>query len=138
VRHILLLSLGALALAAQGIGTQTTTAKPPLAKPVAATKPAPAPTSDIQLEKAIRDRFAKSKIHAENFTVSVKQGVATITGKTDVIQRKGTATRLAKLTGARAVNNEVEVSEAARERAGRNLEKGRRRAQVKRSEVTGR
>lgn len=134
--HILLFFLGALALAAQGNGTQTTTAKPPPAKPVAATRPAP--IGDIQLEKAIRDRFAKSKIHSENFTVSVKQGVATIAGKTDVIQRKGTATRLAKVAGARAVNNEIEVSEAARERAGQNLEKGRRRAQVKRSEVTGR
>lgn len=120
-------------IAGQLAGAQTVPAKP-----VAAAKTAPAQMTDAQIEQAIRARFGKSKIKSENFTVSVRQGVATLGGKTDVIQRKGTATRLAKLAGAKAVNNEIEVSEAARERASQNLSKGRRRAQVKRSEVSGR
>lgn len=113
--------------------------QPPPAKPVPAPRVAAAPPAgDAQLERAIRDRFNRSKIRTENFTIQVRQGVATLGGKTDVIQRKGTATRLARLAGAKAVNNQIEVSEAARERAANNLEKGRRRAQVKRSEVSGR
>lgn len=72
---------------------------------------------DAEVERAIRARFAKSKIGRENFQVKVQGGVATIEGTTDVIQRKGTATRLAKLAGARAVDNRIEVSEAARRKA---------------------
>jgi hypothetical protein len=55
--------------------------------------------SDAQIEATIRAKFARSKISVEKFTVHVQGGVATIEGKTNVIQRKGTATRLAK-TGA--------------------------------------
>jgi hypothetical protein len=102
-------------------------------------KPAPAaavrPASDAIIEADIRARFQRSKIKADNFTVKVQGGIATIEGKTKVIQRKGAATRLAKLGGARAVNNKIEVDEAAREKAANNLEKGRRRAQIKRGEV---
>jgi len=92
---------------------------------------APAP-NDAQIEKAIRARFAASKISVNHFTVRVQGGVATIEGKTDVLQHKGTATRLARTAGARQVVNKVEVSQAAREKASRNLAKGRRRAQIKR------
>ncbi len=90
--------------------------------------------NDRELEAAIRARFAKSKISTNHFTVRVQGGVATVEGHTDVIQHKGTATRLAKAAGAREVVNKVEVSEAAKQRASANLAKGRRRAQVKRSE----
>ena len=90
--------------------------------------------SDAELEKAIRARFSRSKINANHFEVRVQGGIATINGKTDIIQHKGTATRLAKLAGAAAVNNRVEVSQAARDRANANLATGRRRAQVKRDE----
>ena len=90
--------------------------------------------SDAELEKAIRVRFSRSKINTNHFEVRVQGGVATIDGKTDIIQHKGTATRLAKLAGATAVNNRVQVSQAARDRANANLETGRRRAQVKRDE----
>jgi osmotically-inducible protein OsmY len=90
--------------------------------------------NDRQVEAAIRARFAESKINVNHFTVHVQGGVATIEGHADVIQHKGTATRLARAAGAREVVNRIEISEAARERAEANLAKGRRRVQVKRSE----
>lgn len=90
--------------------------------------------NDHQLQTDIGARFAKSKIGVNHFVVHVQGGVATIEGHTDVIQHKGTATRLARLAGAREVVNRVELSEAAKERAANNLAKGRRRVQVKRSE----
>ena len=90
--------------------------------------------SDAQLEGAIRTKFAKSK-SANGFTVHVQGGVASIEGKTDVVQHKAAATRMAKTAGAVAVNNRVQVSDAAKKRAAGNLEEGRRRAQVKRGEV---
>jgi hypothetical protein len=67
--------------------------------------------------------------------VHVQGGVATIEGRTDVIQHKGTATRMAKTAGAVAVNNRVQITDAARQRATANLEKGRRRAQIKRGDA---
>lgn len=106
-------------------------------------RPATAPTkksatqpklSDQQLEAAIRTKFANSKSSAA-FTVRVQNGVANIDGKTDVIQHKAAATRMAKTAGAVAVNNRVQVSEAAKKKAAGNLEEGRRRAQVKRGET---
>src|SRR5262245_17499003 len=100
---------------------------PPKARPA----PAPARPSDAQLEASIR---AKSK-SASSFTVRVQGGVAHIDGKTDVIQRKAAATRMAKVAGAIAVDNRVQVSDAAKQRAAGNLEEGRRRAQVKRGDT---
>jgi hypothetical protein len=90
--------------------------------------------SDAEIEAAIRARFAKSKSGIDKFTVRVQNGVATVEGKTDVVQRKAAATRMAKAAGARQVVNKVEVSTAAKEKASQNLATGRRRAQVKRSE----
>ena len=99
-------------------------------------RPAAGPTpTDAVLENAIRQRFARSKSGADKFTVRVQGGVATIEGKTDVVQRKSAATRMAKTAGAKKVLNKIEVSEAARRDASANLATGRRRAQVKRSEV---
>src|SRR5207249_4222995 len=77
--------------------------------------------SDADLEKAIKARFAKSKISTNNFTAHVQGGVATLEGRTDVIQHKGTATRLAKNAGAIAVVNHIQVSDAAKEKAANNL-----------------
>ncbi|MDQ6665634.1 MAG: BON domain-containing protein [Acidobacteriota bacterium] len=94
--------------------------------------------SDADLEKAIRARFARSKISTNKFTCHVQGGVATLEGKTNVIQHKGTATRLAKNVGAIAVVNKIEISEEAREKAANNLAKGRRRAQVTRGDVVAR
>jgi BON domain len=91
--------------------------------------------TDAQLESAIRAKFAKSKIHSDGFQVHVQGGVAHLQGRTDVVQHKGVATRMAKTAGAVAVNNQIQVSEAGRQKAAGNLEQGRRRAQVKRGEA---
>lgn len=103
---------------------------------IAALALAAAPAApDRDIEANIRLRFSKSKIAADNFRVRVSGGVAYLEGQTDVIQRKGVATRLAKLGGAKRVVNKISISEAARQRAAANLKKGRRRAQVKRGDL---
>lgn len=81
--------------------------------------------SDATVEAAIRAKFAKSKIDAEHFRVSVKSGIATIEGKTDIPQRKGVATRLAKTGGAKAVVNNIQVSEAAKQKMAARLQQAR-------------
>ncbi|MBZ5620410.1 MAG: BON domain-containing protein [Acidobacteriia bacterium] len=103
------------------------------AKPVA--RQASPAMPDAQIEAAIRAKFAKSKINADKLQVHVQGGVATIEGRTDVIQHKGTATRMARTGGAVAVNNHVQVSDAARQKSAANLEQGRRRAQIKRGDA---
>lgn len=65
----------------------------------------------------------------------VQGGVATLEGKTNVIQHNRVATRLARSSGALAVANHIGISEAAKEKAAANLESGRRRAQIKRGEA---
>ena len=95
-------------------------------------------SSDANVEKAIRARFAKSKISADRFSVHVQGGIATIDGKTEVLQHKGTATRIARSAGAAQVVNKIQVSEEAKARARSNLATGRRRVQIKRSDVAGR
>lgn len=114
----------------QSTRPQAAVKKAPAAHENAAGKPR---MSDAQLENIIRAKFAKSK-SANTFTVHVQGGVATIDGHTDVIQRKGAATHMAKSAGAVAVNNRVQISDSARQKAAGNLETGRRRAQIKRSE----
>ena len=128
-----------------GIGYAATAPVPPvrhLAAPVTRPRPSAmpkqAPMKDADLEKDIRARFAKSKISTHHFQVHVQGGVATIEGQTDVLQHKGTATRLAKNCGAIKVVNKVAVSQAAKDKAAKNLASGRRRAQVKRSETAAR
>ena len=120
----------------------------PVAKPASTTAKKPASVSkassghtasnDAEVEKAIRAKLAASKISKNKFEVHVQGGVATLTGRTDVLQHKGTATRLAKSGGASQVVNRIEVSDAAKEKAASNLESGRRRAQVKRSAISSR
>ncbi len=113
--------------------TPTKTAAP---KPKAA---AAAPRiSDAEIERAIRGRFAESKISEDKFTVHVQSSIATITGHTDVIQHKGVATRLAKSCGALAVVNNIQISQAAKDKAAKNLASGRRRAQIKRTDTVAR
>ena len=97
--------------------------------PATATRP-----DDRSLEAAIRARFLKSKIAANQFRVRVQGGVATLEGHTSVVQHKGVATRLAKAAGARQVVNRIEISEAARLKAAASLAQVRRRAQIKRGE----
>src|ERR1700737_4484742 len=124
-------------LAAAGF-SQTAPAAKPASPTVKKASGGHSASDDTQVEKAIRSRFAASKISKNKFEVHVQGGVATITGKTDVLQHKGTATRLAKSAGAKEVVNKIEVSESARNKAASNLSSGGRRAQVKRSEVAGR
>lgn len=100
-------------------------------RPASATTPA---LPDPELERIIREKLARSKMASDKFTVRVHSGAATLEGRTDVIQRKGAATRIARTAGAREVINKIQVSDAARARASANLAKGRRRAQVKRGE----
>jgi hypothetical protein len=90
---------------------------------------------DKEIEAAIRAKLAKSKIGKEGFTVRVQGGVAHWEGTTAVVQHKGSATRMAKTAGARAVVNNIKVTDDARKKAADNLEQGRRRAQVKRSDA---
>jgi osmotically-inducible protein OsmY len=98
-----------------------------------ASAPAAAAASDAQIQAAIQARFSKSKISRNNFQVSVRGGVATLTGTTDIVQHKGTATRLAKSGGARGVSNQIQITDAARKKASEQLQ-GTRRAVVKRPE----
>jgi BON domain len=112
-----------------------TTHQRPAASGTAKREPVKPKLSDTQLEAAIRAKFAKSKINEDKFTVRVQGGVATIDGKTDVLQHKGVATRMCKTAGAAAVNNRVQVSDAAKQKAAGNLEQGRRRVQVKRGDA---
>jgi hypothetical protein len=109
------------------------------AKTTAPAKKAPTPAGtsaqeDKQIEATIRAKLAKSKIGKDGFTVRVQGGIAYWEGKTDVVQHKGSATRMAKTAGAKSVVNNIQVSDAAKEKAADNLDEGRRRAQVKRSE----
>ncbi|MFB3777846.1 MAG: BON domain-containing protein [Bryobacteraceae bacterium] len=97
--------------------------------------PAKPSMTDLELENAIRQRFARSKSAEDKFTVRVQGGVATLEGKTAVVQRKSAATRMAKAAGARQVVNKIQVDDAARQKAAASLATGRRRAQVKRSDV---
>lgn len=90
---------------------------------------------DQQIEAAIRAKLAKSKIGKDGFTVRVQGGVAYWEGSTSVVQHKGSATRMAKTAGAKSVVNNIKVTDAAKQRAAANLDQGRRRAQVKRSDA---
>lgn len=89
---------------------------------------------DRAIEAAIRAKLEKSKIGKDGFKVHVQGGVATWEGTTNVLQHKGAATRMAKSSGAKAVVNNIKVSDSAKQKAGDNLDQGRRRAQVKRSD----
>ena len=89
---------------------------------------------DKEIEGAIRAKLAKSKIGKDGFTVRVQGGVAYWEGATNVVQHKGSATRMAKTAGAKRVVNNIKVSDGAKQAASANLQQGRRRAQVTRGE----
>ena len=139
IAAVVLVSAGLAQWAPRTLGAGQTRPAPPhgreaAPKPVTQ-QPAKPATSDARLEAAIRAKFARSKIDADKFQVHVQGGVATIEGRTDVMQHKGVATRLAKTGGAVAVNNHIQISDAAKEKAAANLEKGRRRVQIKRGDA---
>jgi hypothetical protein len=107
-------------------------------KAAARPKPPPAQGTSAQedkaIETAIRAKLTKSKIGKDGFKVRVQGGVATWEGSTEVMQHKGAATRMAKTAGARAVVNNIKVGDAAKQSAEDNLDQGRRRVQVKRTD----
>lgn len=129
----------ALFAAFAGTSRAATAAKPTVSPQAAspAKKAPPRGLSDASIERAIQVKLAKSKIGLEHFKVRVQNGVAYWDGKTDVIQHKGAATRMAKTAGAVAVVNKIEISEAARQKAARRLAGAPvPRAQVQRAAVT--
>jgi uncharacterized low-complexity protein len=125
--------LGILALAAVSAAQTKAPSSPPQqasqskAKSSAST---PSP-EDKAIEAKIKAKLAKSKLQKDGFTVRVQGGVAYWEGNTSVVQHKGTATRMAKTAGAKAVVNNIKVSDAAKQQAGSNLQQGPRKAQVK-------
>jgi len=128
LRALAILCIASTALIGQGKTATTAPAKK---------TPAPSGASaqeDKQIEATIRAKLAKSKIGKDGFTVRVQGGIAYWEGKTDVVQHKGSATRMAKTAGAKAVVNNIKISDAGKENAADNLDEGRRRAQVKRSD----
>lgn len=66
--------------------------------------------SDAEIEATIKAKLAKSKIGKDGLQVHVKDGVATWTGTTTVMQHKGAATRMAKAAGAIHVVNNIKVT----------------------------
>jgi len=86
---------------------------------------------DAQIERTIKAKLAKSKLNADHFTVSVTGGVATLEGTTNVMQHKGTMTRMAKTSGAIAVHNNIRVSDAAKAKSVAALESHRAAADPK-------
>ena len=121
-----------LPLAMFGAQTKAPPSKAPSSKPVASQ--GASSQEDKAIESAIRVKLAKSKIGQDGFTVRVQGGVAYWEGATGVVQHKGAATRMAKSSGAKRVANNIKISDEAKEKAAGNLEQGRRRAQVKRSD----
>jgi osmotically-inducible protein OsmY len=121
----------ALIAALAGVSQAATAAKPPTTTSSTAKKSPPRGLSDAAVEQTIRAKLAKSKIGADRFTVKVQGGVAFWEGKTDVIQHKGAATRMAKTAGAVAVVNNIQISDAAKVKAAHNLSGTVPRATVK-------
>ena len=82
----------------------------------------PAPP-DVQIEQTIRTKLAKSKIGKDGFRFKVQHGVVTWEGSTNVVQHKGSATRMAKTAGAVQVVNNIQISSAGKAKAASNLKK---------------
>ena len=91
--------------------------------PSATTAQRTATPSDAQLEATIKTKLAKSKIGKDGFRFRVQRGVVTWEGSTNVIQHKGSATRMARAAGAVQVVNNIQISAAAKEKAAGNLKK---------------
>src|SRR5580704_1684938 len=73
--------------------------------------------SDAEIEATIKAKLSKSKIGKDGFQVHVKNGIATWTGSTSIMQHKGAATRMAKTAGALQVVNNIKVSDQAKANA---------------------
>jgi osmotically-inducible protein OsmY len=66
--------------------------------------------TDAQIEATIRTKLAKSKIGKDGFKFHVQRGVVTWEGTTNVMQHKGSATRMARAAGAVQVVNNIHVN----------------------------
>jgi osmotically-inducible protein OsmY len=78
---------------------------------------------DSQIDATIRAKLAKSKIGRDGFQFKVQRGVVTWEGTTDVMQHKGSATRMAKSAGAVQVVNNIQVSGTGKSKAALNLKR---------------
>lgn len=78
---------------------------------------------DSQIDATIRMKLAKSKIGKDGFKYHVQHGVVTWEGSTNVIQHKGSATRMARTAGATQVINNIQISASAKAKAAANLKK---------------
>jgi hypothetical protein len=85
--------------------------------------------SDAQIEATIRTKLAKSKIGKDGFRFHVQRGVVTWEGTTNVVQHKGSATRMAKAAGASQVVNNIQISASGKEKAASNLKRAAVQAQ---------
>ncbi len=79
--------------------------------------------TDAQIDATIRTKLAKSKIGKDGFRFKVARGVVTWEGKTDVVQHKGSATRMARTAGAAQVVNNIQISANAKAKAAANLKR---------------
>jgi hypothetical protein len=93
----------------------------PSASPRTTTVNAPAARTDAQIDALIRTKLAKSKIGKDGFKFHVARGIVTWEGTTDVVQHKGSATRMARTAGAVSVVNNIQVSSAGRNKAAAQL-----------------
>ncbi|MBC7925020.1 MAG: BON domain-containing protein [Bryobacteraceae bacterium] len=98
-----------------------------LASPVPKTSPT---RSDTEIEADFKVRMARSKLASDGIQIRVRAGAATLTGRVEVMQHKGNATRMAKSAGAREVHNQIEISAAARKTAIEKMTAGRLRAEA--------
>ncbi|HTU46732.1 MAG TPA: BON domain-containing protein [Bryobacteraceae bacterium] len=71
--------------------------------------------TDSQIETTIRTKLAKSKIGKDGFRFHVQRGVVTWEGTTNVMQHKGSATRMARAAGAVQVVNNIHVNGASKD-----------------------
>ena len=73
-----------------------------------------APVDDAGIQKCIQDKLAASAtLKSEGITVSVTNGVATLTGRVKNAGSKGAATNVAKSCGPTSVANNITVATAA-------------------------
>jgi hypothetical protein len=90
------------------------------ALPAATTGPHTKPDlhqSDAQMEAVLHAKLAKSKMANEGWTVHVHNKTVTWEGKTNVVQHKGAATRMAHSAGATQVINNIKIGEEAKKKA---------------------
>ncbi|HEX3682683.1 MAG TPA: BON domain-containing protein [Bryobacteraceae bacterium] len=71
--------------------------------------------TDSQIDATIRAKLAKSKIGKDGFRFHVQRGVVTWEGSTNVMQHKGSATRMARSAGALQVVNNIHVNGAGKD-----------------------